>query len=86
MTNESKRDWGNLLTADDFDGFAMCCECLGDRNEIAEIANEIIRKELEKAPRVYQTRPDGGSEWWPHKAAGDTHSAHLICIKEIKRD
>ena len=75
MTNESKRDWENLLKPEDF----WVESTQGKRNpepigpeQAAESANEIIRKELEKLPSIFY--------------GSDTTVAKLFPIKEIKRD
>lgn len=78
MTNESKRDWGNLLTEKDFyeeerSDTGYTANCLLSPRGAAKIANEIIRKELEKAPVVRG------------ECENHTHTAKLICIEEIKR-
>ena len=93
MTNESKRDWNNLLTAKDFwkeDRSELGVLTIRSvcATEAAHIANEIIRKELEKAPRVYGYRELGGTQhmvYFEGARSGDTHTARLICIEEIKK-
>lgn len=96
MTNESKRDWENFFKPEDFgakewdESRPLAPQLI---NEIllpqtaAKIANEIIRKELEKAPRVYgcDAIPSGLRKWYVDTVKEDTHTARLICIEEIKK-
>ena len=98
MTNESKRDWNNLLTAKDFwkeDRSELGVLTIRSvcATEAAHIANEIIRKELEKAPRVYGTFTEdlkrakfsGPLDWTERYHPQPSHTARLICIEEIKK-
>lgn len=70
-----------------------------DRWTISQIVmsnkcNEAIRKELEKAPRVYGTFTEdlkrakfsGPLDWTERYHLQPSHTARLICIEEIKRD
>ncbi len=89
MTNESKRDWENFFKPSDFRyGASPDIEQILSEREAAEIANEIIRKELEKTPKVRLRNVWGDMVWEEDKTIGikDAKTAKLICIKEIKRD
>ena len=93
MTNESKRNWNNLLTAKDFwkeDRSELGVLTIRSvcATEAAHIANEIIRKELEKAPRVRLRNVWGDMVWEEDKTIGiiDAKTATLIQIEELKRD
>ncbi len=51
---------------------------------IADIANEILREELEKQAVVYSTQ-GFESFWSKHKDPGSTHTARLVAIEETKK-
>ena len=93
MTSESKRDWENFFRPEDLcDTELILSMVFGYAGQtwdlMAEKANEIIRKELEKGLTVYSYKPKGKWGSWTQGAAEEgeyTHTAKLICIQEIKK-
>lgn len=75
------------FTAEDFifnnikgDGVQMVAEASADR------ANARLEAWLAEAPKVYaEPNPYAGIESWQvEPSVGDTHTARLVCIEEIK--
>lgn len=58
--------------------------------QLAELTNRLLRERLEKAPRVYSMKPkgifEGLSLWGEQLAEGDSYTARLVCIEEIKKE
>ena len=87
MTSESKRDWENFFRPEDLcDTELILSMVFGYAGQtwdlMAEKANEIIRKELEKAQTVWKDK----NAWDEFEESGDKFTAKLVCIKEINND
>jgi len=54
--------------------------------QMAEKANALLRERLEKAPRVYCSRPHATlmSNWHRTNSEAMTHTARLVMIEELK--
>lgn len=53
----------------------------------ANRANKILAEKLAKCPSVWsiEVQPGNFSDWEDYLEHGDTHTARLVCIEEVKK-
>lgn len=73
-----------IFKISDFESFEQCCTCMGDKDDIVNIANQILSERLGPAVFNHKVNQHLSDDWTESEYDDATHRAYLIGIEEIK--